>query len=315
MSENTIDNSIFFTQAITKKNQSQSTGIEVAAPPSASPQPKASRVKALFLPHLASARSLQEHQAQTADTTSQTRRPAEKKVFQKSHQLASQPNNRQLEATALSGAKISDHQASVKSQPLTALPLASLPLKTLAPATKPAYRSEQARARVKANPKAGHSVALNVLPGGNGQAIAGYGRRYRDSPRGTIPDGSTLLLLTSEGPSIADAAGALLESIDLDALLSAKPAARDRLIDRQLDSMGIVDPIIRRETLVAWEHVQILEEKSRFDDYQIEPPEDLSIFERSISVDKSTRLSDILESKSCYAVAVSTEVIDEQEFS
>ncbi|MEM9005866.1 MAG: putative adhesin [Cyanobacteria bacterium P01_F01_bin.86] len=175
------------------------------------------------------------------------------------------------------------------------------------------YDSQQAKLRVRANSAAGHSRARQTLPGGSGQAIVGHGNRYKNSPRATVPEG-TILVLLAEGHPISDVAGNLLESLDLDSFVKAKLAVRDRLIDQQLDSLGIVDAITRKEILVELENIQVLEARSRVDDYLLEPPSDLIIFENSISVAESTRLSDILEeNRGFYALATSTERINERE--
>lgn len=316
--------SLFLTSAIAKEEQPCSADETPALQSSRlnaqtrAVQSRANQAKQLFLPHLGSVgfgqglQARQENQSThpaQADTATQEHlpQPSEVPVSLKADLLDSQPYDSQLETLSLSTPEPFEALAPTRNNAKTT------PGNLLTSIDLPTYDSEQAKSKVKANPSAGHAMALTVLTGGNGHAIVGHGRRYQNSPRATVPLG-TCLVLINEGKSLFDIASSLLESIDLVAFIQAKPAARERLIEQQLDNRGIVDSIIRKETLVTWEHLQVLDENTRFDDYQIEPPEDLTIFENSISVAKRTRLSDILEqNQGCYAVAASTETSDKPE--
>ena len=67
----------------------------------------------------------------------------------------------------------------------------------------------------------GAGTAREVLPGGNGRAIAGHGRLEFRSGDTVIPQG-TILVAPRPGIRISDETGRVLESIDLDRFVQAK---------------------------------------------------------------------------------------------
>lgn len=87
-------------------------------------------------------------------------------------------------------------------------------------------------------PNAGSDMAATVTSGGNGQAIAGHGFFRFGDGSAIVPEGTTLVLPRG-GIKITDAAGRVLESIDVERLANSGPVAQRRLIRQQLDELGI----------------------------------------------------------------------------
>ncbi|WP_156820190.1 putative adhesin [Synechococcus sp. PCC 7336] len=159
-------------------------------------------------------------------------------------------------------------------------------------------------------PNAGRNGAREVLPGGNGQAVAGHGAFVFGSGDAIIPSGTTLVV-PRENIRISDTTGRVLESIDLERLVSAGPRARSRLIRQQLDNLGVTNRSARNRVLQDLRDLQVFRPGDAAPNFTAAPPDfKLTVFEESTTVNTETLLSDILqENGGACALATCTEFI------
>lgn len=140
----------------------------------------------------------------------------------------------------------------------------------------------------------GKDYARNILPGGNGQAIAGHGELRMGSGMATVPEGTTLVLPRT-GIKIHDQSGRVLETIDLNRLAAAGPKARNRLIREQLDELGVKNNRLRNRVLSDLKDLQVAKPGDEISNFTVKTPDDLSIYQNSTTVDRSKNLSEILQ--------------------
>lgn len=149
------------------------------------------------------------------------------------------------------------------------------------------------------DPKAGHEVAKEVLPGGSRRAIAGHGSR--DYPRTdmVIPDGTAVTALR-EGVKVDDDIGRMLERNDWEAIYNV-------LIDESSDEA------VRRSMQVQGLSTYL--PGAKMPNYTVAPPGPelpLTILENSVTVGKPTRLSNLIqEDQGCIVLATCTFPSDE----
>jgi RHS repeat-associated protein len=138
-------------------------------------------------------------------------------------------------------------------------------------------------------PNAGHPYARKDLPGGTGRALAAHGQLDSRKPMTIVPQGTAVSLWTQEGVALPDAVGRMIEA--------GKYEEIGRL--KEIDS-GIGEKLDGAMSYLPGGEIP---------DYTISPPEGLTIMRNSITVNKPTRLSNLLkENMGCIDYAACTVV-------
>lgn len=148
-----------------------------------------------------------------------------------------------------------------------------------------------------------------VLRGGNGQAIAGHGtHNFQSGTFMYIPEGTSIIALP-RGRTLTDRSGRFLETTNLEKLARLSPNERVSMVTAWAKKNGIKDQAILERIKKDVRSLEVYTSNDKIPDYIIHPPKDLTIYQRSTSVDKSTQLSELIKpNQGCIGLATCTEI-------